>query len=146
MEYWRDLLEKSLNKVEMKDLMSYIFQLSKVFHKNHYFILETKRRVIEAISQMDGYREGKVGEGYMERKVEYCRHMLEVQGRVCPGLSELRVYISNHLAVPLYWLSKVTFHRQQMAFFPRYLPKVKFNSMFKIKYQNLFTKIQGNLK
>ena len=104
--YWREMLDNTMN-AEMKDLMTMIYQLSNVFHKNHYFLLETKRRVVELISRMEGYSKGKVADGYFERKVEYCRDLLEVQSRVSPGLSKLRVYLSNHIATALYWLAKV---------------------------------------
>ena len=104
--YWRDMLERSIN-AEMKDLMTYLYQLSQLFHRNHYFILEIKRRVIELISKMPEYTEGKVATAYMERKVEYCRDLLAVQQLVAPGYSELRSYLSNHIAAPLYWISKV---------------------------------------
>ena len=104
--YWRDMLDRAA-EVEMKDLMSYIYQLSQIFHPNHYFILETKRRVIENISSMPGYSEGKVAEAYLQRKVDYCRHLLDVSSKVAPGYSELRAYLSNHIGTPLYWLTKV---------------------------------------
>ena len=99
-------MERSVN-AEMKDLMTYLYHLSQLFHKNHYFILEIKRRVMELISKMPGYAEGKVAPAYLARKVEYSRDLLAVQQLVAPGYSELRSYLSNHIAAPLYWLSKV---------------------------------------
>lgn len=75
--------------------------------RNHYFMLETKRRVLELISEMDGLEEGKLCDGYTERAVEFARDMLRVQEKVAPGYSELRAYLSHHIALPLYWLTKV---------------------------------------
>ena len=70
-------------------------------------MLETKRRVLELISEMDGLEEGKLCDGYTERAVEFARDMLRVQAKVAPGYSELRAYLSHHIALPLYWLTKV---------------------------------------
>ena len=77
------------------------------YFRNHYFLLETKRRVLELISEMPGLEEGKVCDGYTARAVEFTRDLIRVQERIAPGYSELRAYLSNHIAVPLYWLTKV---------------------------------------
>ena len=77
------------------------------YFRNHYFLLETKRRVLELISEMEGLEEGKLCDGYTERAVEFARDMIRVQERVAPGSSELRAYLSHHIALPLYWLTKV---------------------------------------
>ena len=60
------------------------------YFRNHYFLLETKRRVLEIISQMEGLEEGKLCDGYTERAVEFARDMIRVQERVAPGFPELR--------------------------------------------------------
>ena len=46
------------------------------YFRNHYFLLETKRRVLEIISEMEGLEEGKLCDGYTERAVEYARDIL----------------------------------------------------------------------
>ena len=106
MSYWREMLDNS-SKAQTKELLSYVYQLSKVFHPNHYFILDVKRRIMEAISQMAGYREGTIGLAWLEKKLEFCRDHLAVQRRVSPGLSEYRAHLSSHLAFPLYLITKV---------------------------------------
>ena len=40
------------SRAETKELLSYLYQLSKIFHENHYFILEVKRRIMENISEI----------------------------------------------------------------------------------------------
>ena len=93
---------------ETKELMSYLYQLSKIFHRNHYFILEVKRRIMETISQMAGYQEGTLADAWLEKKLEFCVDHLAVQSQVSPGLSEYRAYLSSHTAYPLYLLTKVS--------------------------------------
>ena len=93
---------------ETKELLSYLYQLSKIFHPNHYFILEVKRRIMENISQMAGYQDGSLADAWLEKKVEFCLDHLAVQSKVSPGLSEYRAYLSSHTAFPLYLLTKVS--------------------------------------
>ena len=93
---------------ETKELLSYLYQLSKIFHQNHYFILEVKRRIMENISQMAGYQDGTLADAWLEKKVEFCLDHLAVQSKVSPGLSEYRAYLSSHTAYPLYLLTKVS--------------------------------------
>ena len=100
------MLDKS-TRAETKELMSYLYQLSKIFHPNHYFILEVKRRMMESISEMAGYQEGSLADAWLEKKLEFCRDHLAVQRRVSPGLSEYRAHLSSHLAFPLYLITKV---------------------------------------
>ena len=122
-EYWRDMLDKS-SKADTKELLSYVYQLSKIFHPNHYFILDVKRRVIEAISEMPGYQDGTIGEAWLVKKLEFCQDHLAVQRRVSPGLSEYRAYLSSQTAHPLYLLTKVRDRRDQS----------RPNSVFQRKY------------
>ena len=64
-----------------------------------------KRKFIELIgNQRYGY--DGVSEELLERKVFYCRELLQVQSVLSPGLSEYRAYISLHLAETLYWAHK----------------------------------------
>lgn len=107
MSYWRDKLDSS-SRGETKELLSYLCQLSKIFHHNHYFILEVKRRIIESISQMAGYQDGTLADAWLEKKLEFCVDHLAVQSRISPGLSEYRAYLSSHTAYPLYLLTKVS--------------------------------------
>ena len=96
---------------ETKELMSYLCQLSKIFHQNHYFILEVKRRIMENISRMPGYQDGTLADAWLEKKFEFCVSHLAVQSKVSPGLSEYRAYLSSHTAYPLYLLTKVSLVR-----------------------------------
>ena len=41
-------------------------QLSLVFHPHHYFLLETKRRVLELVTAMPGFYDGKVATAYLQ--------------------------------------------------------------------------------
>ena len=93
----------SSSGAETKQLMSYVYQLSKIFHHNHYFILEVKRRIMESISQMSGYQDGTLADAWLEKKLEFCLDHLAVQSKVSPGLSgeQWALFYHNHLSFQL---------------------------------------------
>jgi len=76
-------------------------KMLKVFDENHYYLLELKRRIIESIRNYED-----LADIILEKKVNFSRDHLKVQHYLAPGLSEYRAYISNHIAEPLYWLTK----------------------------------------
>jgi len=97
--YW-DLIEKTTDS-DVSGLDQLLPKLLKVFHKNHFYILEVKRRILESLRNYED-----LAIRVLEKKVEYCRDHLAVQRYLAPGLSEYRAYISQHLAEPLYWLAR----------------------------------------
>ena len=97
--YW-DLMEKTTDS-DVSGLDQLLPKLLKVFHKNHFYILEVKRRIMESLRNYED-----LADRMLEKKVEYCRDHLAVQQYLAPGLSEYRAYISQHLAEPLYWLAR----------------------------------------
>ena len=104
-----DMLEQ-VEKEDDNGLMEVLDALQEVFHKNHYYVLETKRRIIENIVDYED-----LATSFLERKVQFCRDHLEVQKCVAPGLSEYRAFISWHLAEPLYWLTKDKYVQKQIT-------------------------------
>ena len=47
-----------------------MLQLSLVFHPRHYFLLESKRRVLELVTAMPGFYDGKVATAYLQVLVQ----------------------------------------------------------------------------
>jgi len=97
--YW-DLMEKTTD-CDVDGLDELVPKMLKVFDENHYHLLELKRRIIESIRNYED-----LADIILEKKVNFCRDHLKVQHYLAPGLSEYRAYISNHIAEPLYWLTK----------------------------------------
>ena len=89
---------EDVTKDDNQGLLEVLEKLSKIFHENHYYILEVKRRFIENVMDYED-----LASTVLERKIQFCQDHLKVQAAVAPGLSEYRAYISWHLAEPLYW-------------------------------------------
>ena len=107
-QHWVEVLQNTNNR-DIKQLTDTLHQLLTVFPKNHYFVLEVKRRIIENIGDFRVNNIEEVEQKWLEKKIEFCRDHLMIQSMVSPGLSEYRAYISAHIAEPLYWLSKNRF-------------------------------------
>jgi len=97
--YW-DLIEET-TKSGIEELSKLLQKLLLIFDKNHYYLLEVKRRIIENIVDYED-----LAEPLLQKKVTFCRDHLTVQENLAPGLSEYRAYISSHISEPLYWLAR----------------------------------------
>ena len=73
-----DLMEKT-SKRDIKELKELLDKTLEVCHKNHYFVLEVKRRMIENIGDFRVTNLEDLGEDWLEKKVELCRDHLAVQ-------------------------------------------------------------------
>ena len=104
-----DMMEQ-VEKEDIFSLFEILESLKQDFHENHYYVLETKRRIMENIVDYED-----LANDLLEKKVTYCRDHLKVQKRIAPGLSEYRANISWHLAEPLYWLTKDRFVQRQIT-------------------------------
>ena len=106
--HWEDI--ENIDKDDSEGMVRAIEKLSTIFHRNHYYILELKRRFIENVVDYED-----LVTSVLERKISYCRDHLAVQARVAPGLSEYRAYISWHIAEPLVWTTKEKFLQKQIT-------------------------------
>ena len=92
---------EDITKDDNQGLLEVLEKLSKLFHENHYYILEVKRRFMENVVDYED-----LACAVLEKKIQFCADHLKVQAVVAPGLSEYRAYISWHLAEPLYWTAR----------------------------------------
>jgi len=81
---------KSSEPEEFEKLLS---KMSIIFHENHYWILDVKRRLIDIYGNKNGYELYKMPKELLETKVDYCNHLLKVAQSLCPGPSEMRGYL-----------------------------------------------------
>ena len=68
-------------------------QLRYVLHENHYLITDCKRRLIDIYGHKPGYEYDKLSKEVLERKCDYCDHLLSLQSVLSPGKSEFRGYL-----------------------------------------------------
>jgi len=99
--HWWNIVEET-PKNDVKLLEELLNKLLDVFHHNHYYPMEVKRKLIEIIG--DTKMEG-MSVAALQKKVDYCRDHLKVQSAVAPGLSEYRANVSRQISEPLYWLA-----------------------------------------
>ena len=100
---------------DIEELMKVLGEAEKVFHHNHYHILEIKRRIIETIEETYGNDYEHLDNIWLEKKVQFCQDHLTVQRLVSPGLSKYRAYLSFQIAEPWYWLSRKRFLAQKCS-------------------------------
>jgi len=62
-------------------------------HENHYLITDTKRRLIDIYGHQEGFEYNKLEKSVLERKADYCDHLLSLAARLSPGKSEMRGYL-----------------------------------------------------
>ena len=74
-------------------LESVLRQLRYVLHENHYLITDCKRRLIDIYGHKPGYEYDKLSKAVLERKCDYCDHLLSLAGLLSPGKSEFRGYL-----------------------------------------------------
>ena len=107
--HWWNIIQES-DSSDTNQCLDLLDQLARLFHHNHYYLLEMKRRVVENISRTNK----PVSIGLLEKSVRYCKDHLEIQASLAPGLSEYRAYISYHMARALYSLIKEQ-HKDKMV-------------------------------
>jgi len=107
--HWWNIIQES-DSSDTNQCLDLLDQLARLFHHNHYYLLEMKRRVVENISRTNK----PVSIGLLEKSVRYCKDHLEIQASLAPGLSEYRAYISYHMARALYSLIKEQ-HKDRMV-------------------------------
>ena len=73
---------------ELLELM--LRQLRYILHENHYLITDCKRRLIDIYGHSKGYEYERLGKEVLERKCDYCDHLLSLQAVLSPGKSEFR--------------------------------------------------------
>ena len=105
--------EDQIDDIKSDDAESFEKLLRKMryhLHENHYWILDVKRKLIDIYGNKDGYQlhtlphvsqvfnETNPETGFelqdlLERKREFCEHLLSVAAKVCPGPSEMKGYL-----------------------------------------------------
>lgn len=103
--HWWNIMEDT-PKYDVFLLEELLQQLLEVFHPNHYYPMEVKRKLIENIGETRGFETEGLSVAWLQKKVDYCRDHLKVQSAVAPGMSEFRAYMSWQISEPLYWLAK----------------------------------------
>ena len=59
-------------------------------HENHYLITDCKRRLIDIYGHKEGFEYEKLSKQNLEKKSDYCDHLLTLAATLSPGKSELR--------------------------------------------------------
>ena len=72
-------------------------QLRYILHENHYLITDCKRRLIDIYGHSKGYEYERLGKEVLERKCDYCDHLLSLQAVLSPGKSEFRGYVCSQI-------------------------------------------------
>jgi len=67
--------------------------MSNTLHENHYWILDVKRRLIDIYGNKEGFELYKLPKELLQKKSEYCEHLLRIGKILCPGPSEMRGYL-----------------------------------------------------
>jgi len=102
-EYRHEIINAKLAKFEQhiedtksnepEEFEKLLNKMSTIFHENHYWILDVKRRLIDIYGNKDGFELYKLPKELLEKKVDYCKHLLKVAQSLCPGPSEMRGYL-----------------------------------------------------
>merc|ERR1712223_65846 len=88
--------ENEIDDICSKDADSYEKLLRRLryhVHENHYWILDVKRRLIDIYGNKEGYELHNIPMELLEKKIEYCNHLLSIASKLCPGPSEMRAYL-----------------------------------------------------
>lgn len=88
--------EDQIDDIKGDDAESYEKLLRKMryhLHENHYWILDVKRRLIDIYGNKEGYQLHTLPQELLDRKREFCEHLLSVTTKLSPGASELRGYL-----------------------------------------------------
>ena len=114
LDKWWNIIEQT-SRYDIALLNQLLLEAEKVFYKNHYCILEIKRRIIENIGETNGNTYEHLAEVWLDKKVIFCQDHLKIQEQLAPGLSKYRAYISFHIAEPLYWLTNKRYAAKQCS-------------------------------
>lgn len=87
------IIERMTVSLQPECLESVLRQLRYVLHENHYLITDCKRRLIDIYGHKPGYEYDKLSKAVLERKCDYCDHLLSLAGLLSPGKSEFRGYL-----------------------------------------------------
>jgi len=102
-EFPHDLISTKLAKYESaiedikasepKEFEVLLRKMSNTLHENHYWILDVKRRLIDIYGNKEGFELYKLPKELLQKKSEYCEHLLRIGKILCPGPSEMRGYL-----------------------------------------------------
>jgi len=109
-----DKLEEKANKVDMNDpglLEELLFNLldKTILHSHHYIILELSHSLIFAYNARG---RSNMSRPLMDRKIQLCYLVLDVLGKVDPGLTAWQGKILNELSNTLLLVSKSDYNKK----------------------------------
>ena len=85
--------EEEIEMVKLSEPQKYeqlLQDLHLCVHKNHYLISDLMRRLIDIYGHEEGFEYDKLSKEVLEKKSEYCKHLIELAQKLSPGKSELR--------------------------------------------------------
>lgn len=88
--------EKEIDAVKPNEPEAYegiLRRLRYCLHENHYLITDCKRRLIDIWGHKEGWDYTKLSKATLEKKADYCDHLLSLAAKLSPGHSELRGYL-----------------------------------------------------
>jgi len=103
--HWWNVMDDT-PKYDVQLLEELLQNLLNIFHPNHYYPMEVKRKLIDNIGETKGFELEDLSTAWLQKKVDYCKDHLKVQELVAPGLSEYRAYMSMQISEALYMLAK----------------------------------------
>ncbi|XP_023348143.1 protein msta isoform X2 [Eurytemora carolleeae] len=84
---------ESVPKNEPERLENLLRRMRYVLHENHYLITDTKRKLIDIYGHKPGFELEKLSKEILEKKIDYCDHLLSLASRLSPGQSEMKGYL-----------------------------------------------------
>lgn len=88
--------EKEIETVKVTEpevLEGLLRKMRYCLHENHYLITDCKRRLIDVWGHQEGWEYSKLTRAQLEKKSDYCDHLLSLAAKLSPGHSELRGYL-----------------------------------------------------
>jgi len=88
--------EKEIDSVEPdqpEGLEAVLRKMRYCLHENHYLITDCKRRLIDLWGHSQDWDYSKLTKQQLEKKSDYCDHLLGLAAKLSPGHSELRGYL-----------------------------------------------------
>ncbi|KAG7175063.1 SET domain-containing protein SmydA-8-like 4 [Homarus americanus] len=98
---------RGLDQVSVQPLEKFLETYKKALHPKHRFFVEAKYALIKFYGNHPEYRYRDITRQKLEKKVEYCRELLELAGTIDPGLSLFRGTLLFELQAALVALARM---------------------------------------
>lgn len=106
---------RSLDQSSAKPLEEFLDHYQRTFHPKHRFIVEAKYALIKLYGNHPNCRYRDMRREQLERKVNYCRELLEFANVIDPGLSLFRGTLLFELQAGLVALAKMFLSKDSLA-------------------------------